>query len=335
MSTTSAVAARPTPTVALPAGPLARLLSGLCRQGPTPEPVKVAKGWSTFRWRGLDGDEATLELRTAEHPEHTEADDQAAAALARATTAPRAAVELAAILARMVELDGADGQWRWARVTELLHGARTKTDRHNPVVQGWLALLERARWRLRPGRSGRPLVDGQAIVTLERHTRCSATVRLQAAVARQLAAECREVLATTLELVAPVPNPEGNHPSRAVRGRARLAAIFATDASTESLQIDELMARYGGLDLAPVTRRRHTPGWTDHVLEELTAGLRAIGQHLAQVPQRARRALATVVHFVCSGAPAGKSGAPLPQSAPRPVASPVGRRSAVRSSRAP
>ncbi|HET7486514.1 MAG TPA: hypothetical protein VFJ85_01200 [Acidimicrobiales bacterium] len=300
---------RPPPggaSLQLPTGPLARLLAGLCRQGEPPTATSEADGWATYRWRGLDGGEGRLELRTAEHPDHCDDDERAARALERAAREPVSAAELAAVLTRLVELDGADGQWCWARVTELLRGRRAKTDRHNGPIQGWLALLERARWHLAPPRTagadrqakpGPAVVAGQPLVTIERHTRCSATAHLHTAGGRQLRAECRSVPASTLDLAAPAPNPEGNHPSRAVRARARLAAIFATAAGAGDVAVDDLMAGYGGVDLGPVTRRRHTAGWTDHVLEEVVSGLRAVGHHLAELPHRARRALATVVRL--------------------------------------
>lgn len=341
---TAGLASPPAPgTVSLPAGPLARLLYGLCRQGPAPEPTKVSNGWATYRWTGLDGDEGVVELRTASHPEHTDDDELAAGALRRAATQPRAGIELAVMLARAVELDGAEGQWRWARVTEVLHGKRAKTDRHNGPVQAWLALFERGRWHLAPG--SRPagktksttVVAGAALASIERHSACSATLGLHPGVARQLGAERHDVAATTLELAAACPNPEGNNPSRAVRARARLAAIFAADADAGDIKVEDLMAHYGALDLDPVARRRHTPGWTDHVVEELTAGLAAIGRQLAQAPQRARRALATVVRFARSTTQAGAATTPPPPGRPPPPSGgpAPGRLGTARASRAP
>ncbi len=323
----------------LPTGPLARLLAGLCRQGEPPTAAEEAAGWATYRWQGLDGGEGRLELRTAVHPDHCDDDDRAIRALERATQEPVSATEFAAVLTRVVELDGADGQWCWVRVTELLRGRRAKTDRHNSPIQDWLALLERARWHLAPPRAGtKPgpaVVAGQPLVTIDRHTRCSATARLHSAAGRQLRAECRSVPASTLGLAAPGPNPEGNHPSRAVRARARLAVIFAVDAGAGDVAVEDMMARYGGLDLTPVADRRHTAGWTDHVLEELMGGLRAIGHQLAQLPQRARRALATVVHLAHPAtrqtAPPTSRGArlePAPSDSARRAGSP-------RASRAP
>src|SRR5262245_7804518 len=75
--------------VELPNGPVPRLLLGLCRRGPAHEPVMVHGGLALYRWRGLDGDQGEVQLRTPEHPDYTERDALATAALARAPVEDR------------------------------------------------------------------------------------------------------------------------------------------------------------------------------------------------------------------------------------------------------
>ena len=238
--------------------------------------------------------------------------------------------ELAAILARLLELDGCDGQWRWQRVGELLYGRRSHPERHNPALRAWLVLLERGLWQLglsAPARSvnksrnrtranAAPPKGGRGLLHLERLNRSSATVRLDPAFAAELRAATSELPAHVFRLrLEDRPNPEGNLPTRATRARARLGAALACWAhqppGPEGLnaRLNDVLERYGGVDIDRVARRRHLAQWADDLLEHLVAAASQLGAGLARLPARAGRVVDTVVRL-------GRARPPQPASAP-------------------
>ena len=327
-------------TVRLPTGPVAQLLLALCRRGPAHEPAEVADRWAVFRWNGADGHSGEVAIRTPDHPDHTEEDDLALEAIRRAPTEDRSYDELAAILSRLLELDGQDGQWRWQRVGELVYGRRSHPERHNPALRMWLALFERGVWQLGPpaasaatkktrraskGSAGsRPAKTrrGRSLVRLERLNRSSATVRLEPAFAAELAETSVPVPEDVFRLSQPDhANPEGNLPTRATRARVRLGALLwwqrrdqaqPPQGREDDVRLRELLQDYAGVDVEPVSRRRHLAQWTDQVLDDVRAAATTFGLGLARMPERARQALDTVVQV----------GRPAPASSERPIGSP-------------
>ena len=338
-------------TLRLPVGPVARLLLGLCRRGPAPEPTRVADGWAHYAWEGLDGGVGHVAIRTPDHPDHGPDDDEALEALRRAPVEDRSYAELAVILARLLELDGLEGQWRWQRVGEVLYGRHCHPERHNPALRGWLALLRRGAWDLglgppertaRARKAGRsrtsprtPRPKARPLLDVERSTRSSATVRLDSVFSAALGTRTVELPAHAARLSQPDhKNPQGNLPTRATRARARLAAAVASTTrpgpqpagreDDASLRLHELLERYGGVDLEPVARRRHVAEWAYALLTDLKDAFVAIGVGLAQLPSVARRVTDTAIRLTWrtarphGPAPPAPGGRPLAPAAPRP-----------------
>ncbi len=324
----------------LPAGRVVRLLLGLCRRGPAHEPIEVRSGWANYRWEGPDGTVGKVAIRTPEHTEHTEPDELALEALRRAPGEDRSFDELAAILTRLVELDGADGQWRWQRVGELLYGRRSHPERHNPALRGWLALLERGSWELGLGpetaepqaprkrrgakstRGGRATTrGGRPLVHLERHNRSSATVRLDPAFAAELTAARVPVPAHAFRLTQDDhANPEGNLPTRGTRARVRLVAVLRPlSAQGAGVSLRQLLESDAGVDVERVAKRRHLAQYIDRVLEDFCAAVTTLGAGLAHIPQRARSVLDTAVHLMGPGQP---HSAPTSRDRPAPLRAP-------------
>lgn len=300
--------------VALPTGDEARLLFALCRRGEARAPYEEVDGWAWYRWEDPDGRLGCVGLRTASHPEHTEADDLAAEALSEAPRRDRSVVELAALVARLVELDGTDGSWRLERVAELLYGPATPSshrERQLPPLHRWLALLERGRWCLggaapanraqRRSRSSRPQtsVGGSPLLRIERATRVSATVHLDPDLALSLCAAVVEVPPETFRLPQEGhSNRHGNRPSLATRARTRVAAVLAYRPGGTDVDLECLLVRHAGIDLVPVTRRRRLATWLDDLGADLVAIGARLGVGLAKAPARARRALSTSLRLI-------------------------------------
>lgn len=322
--------------VALPTGDSARLLFALCRRGETRAPYEEVDGWAWYRWEDADGRGGRVGLRTAAHPEHTEADDLAAQALSEAPRRDRSLVELAALVARLLELDGADGSWRLERVAELLYGPATPSshrERQLPPLHRWLALLERGRWCLggatpanraqRRSRSIRPQPSaaGGPLLRVERATRVSATVHLDPGLAQSLRAAFVEVPPETFRLPQEGhSNRYGNRPSLATRARARVAAALAYRPGGPATDLECLLTRHAGIDLGPPTRRRRLATWLDDLSADLVAIGRRFGVGLAAAPARARRVLSTALSLVAP--PHCVPRLPVPPGVPPPVPRP-------------
>lgn len=319
--------------VALPRGDVARLLFALCRRGEAHRPYEESEGWAWYRWEDADGRIGHVGLRTAAHPEHADADDLAAQALSEAPLRERSLVEFAAVVTRLVELDGVERTWRLERAAELLYGpARPSSHRERqlPALHGWLALLERGRWCLagaaspnraqRRSRAGQPSqapAGSGPLLRIERATRVSATVLLDPGLAQSLRAAVVEVPPETFRLPQQDhANPHGNRPSLATRARARVAAALAYRPGGADIDLECLLARHAGVDLAPVTRRRRLATWLDDLSADLVAIAARFGVGLAAAPARARRALSTVFCLI----------APEPRVPRRPASSAVQRR---------
>jgi hypothetical protein len=325
------------PTLTLSTGPTARRLLGLTRRGGPHEPYRSADGWDHYRWKSLDGGSVEVALRNAAHPEHAADDELAAETLRWAPTTDRSYVQLNALLVCLVRLDGVARQWHWCRVTETLHGDKAHAERHNLPIQGLLALLVRGRWNLGhrsaapvAKRRGRPKVDpgpaGRQLVEFTDRTRSSGTVVLEPSFRAELEVATAQVAATALRLGASgVPNPEGNLPSRAMRARLRLSAVFACtlrrsgEAKEPDTEVLESLVTSSGGDLERITRRRHRESWGLAALEELKAAVVTVGIGLLAFEDKAR----SVLHF------------PLQLGSPLPASAVEGAAGAALSSRAP
>jgi hypothetical protein len=296
----------------VPTGDQAWLLLALCRRDEAHQPYEQAGGWAWYRWEDSEGRVGEVGLRTADHPEHTHQDELAAQALTSAPLRQRSLVELAAVLSRLLELDGAERRWRLERVAELLYGPAQRSshrERQLPPLHGWLALLERGHWRLgasqspsrrRRSKASRPSCPPGPLVTIERLTRCSATARLDPGFAASLASAVVEVPAETFRLPQDGHrNPHGNRPSLATRARVRVAAARAHSRHRGAeLKLEQLLADHAGVDLAPVSRRRRLATWFDVLTADLAAIRARLGVGLAAVPKRARHILATALRLV-------------------------------------
>jgi hypothetical protein len=316
---------------------VARLLFALCRRGEAHRPYEESEGWAWYRWEDPDGQVGRVGLRTADHPDHNDQDELATQALTSAPLRGRSLVELAAVLARLAEYDGLERAWRLERVAELVYGPATRSshrERQLPPLHGWLALLYRARWRLgtadgatnrsqrraeakrKPGRA----IDVDQLLTIDRDTRVSATVRLHPELARALASSTTAIPGETFRLArAGHTNPWGNRPSLATKARTRLGAVLAHRPGGTEVDLESLLVRHAGVDLAPVTRRRRLATWLDDLADDLVAIGTRFGVGLAAAPARARRILSTVMSLV---APEPRSPGPRtpasPNGAPRP-----------------
>lgn len=306
-------------SVQVPVAPVVRFLLALSVQGPARQPVKEHAGWAWYRWEGMGG-KGEVGVRTPDHRDHAPEDDLASWVVTTAPTRCRSYSELAAILTRLVEFDGAEGKWRLERVAELLYGpARPSSHRERqlPPLHAWLALLQRGRWKLGSG-PARPLL------TVERDSRRSAaTVHLEPQLAQALGAPRVEVPAQTFLIPQPGHhNPEGNLPSLAVRARARLAAVFAycwRKRPDEDPLLEDILVGCGGLDVGPVTRRRRLNDWLDQLGEDLVhTATKLLGVGLAACPPPARQVLRTALRLVKANGP--KRSAPL--RAPSPARAP-------------
>ena len=297
-----------------------RLLLALCRRGDAHQPYTVVDGWAWYRWEDPAGHVGHVGLRTPEHPDHTKADELATRALAAAATCQRAYVELAALLSRLVKLDGAERQWRLERVAELLYGpARPNSHRERqlPPLHGWLALMERGRWSLdttpaaNRNRAQRrssvkasaldPPGNARPLVSIERATRCSATARLDPGFATSLGTSVVEVPDHTFRLPQlGHTNPHGNRPSLATRARVRLGAAIAyrRHRGEQPIHLEHLLVDYAGVDITPVARRRRLATWFDVLTEDLAATRGRLGVGLAAVPRRARHVLHTTLRLL-------------------------------------
>ncbi|HEV2809130.1 MAG TPA: hypothetical protein VGV93_01865 [Acidimicrobiales bacterium] len=313
-------ALEPEETIHLPTGEQVGLLLALCRRGGVHQPYAVVDGWEWHRWEDAAGHVGHVGLRTPEHPDHNEADELATRALAAATTRQRSYVELAALLSRLVEFDGAERQWRLERVAELLYGPaqpNSHRERQLPPLHGWLALMERGRWSLdttlaanrnraqrRSSHKASALdLPGNArpLVSIERATRCSATARLDPGFAISLGASVVEVPDHTFRLPQPGhTNPHGNRPSLATRARVRLGAAIAyrRHRGEQPIDLERLLVDYAGVDLRPVARRRRLATWFDVLTGDLATTRGRLGVGLDAVPRRARHVLHTTLRLV-------------------------------------
>ncbi len=306
--------------VRLPTDKLALLLGGLCAEGSARLPVEERDGWLFFRWEGLAGGQGQVGIR---------ADDvECRAAMERASTEPRAFVELWALLVRLLELDGRVGEWRLERVAELLYGPRCESshrERQLPGLRGWVALLERGWWQLDAsvepkqtgrGRKGRPGVSyggtfaGGHLIEVERSSRCRATVRLAPALAGLRTKAYVEVPASIFRLPQDDHhNPDGNRPSLAVRARTRIGAALAgrwRQRTGQPVALEEVLVRFAGVDVGRVARRRRQASWFDALTAELVAVWRGGGVGLVERPAPRRPVLRSLVRLVVPVPPAGR-----------------------------
>lgn len=332
-----------TKTLLVPTGRHARLLYGLCRRGPIPEPVRTVDGWDCYEVDGLDGGQARLALPTppsstsgaeAPQPADQSPDEMALAGLHHAATDEGALVELVVLVSRLLELAGHAGLWHWQRVIEVLYGARARPDRHNDPVKQLLALLERARWNFSPETSTSPTTWSQLVVT-ERHHRSSRTVHLDADFRQELASVAYEASpevfligppATPLDPSRPelgearVANPEGNLPSRRARARARVGLLLKVAPRRRgerpkdqlACELERLVIDAGG-DIERVQRRRHVQPWGLALRDELTKASTTLGVVLVSVKEQVGSILRAVLHIE---RPPTREAARPPQDAP-------------------
>ena len=311
--------------LSLPIGPLPRLALALCRPGPPLEAVELRDHWVLYRWSGESGASAEIALRTAEHPDHCDDDALAAQALLRARSHPKAQGELQALLVRLAERNGQDGQWRWGEVARVIYGPAAKSH-HNGILRLWVALMERAHWRFG---TQSPVADshspwgGRPLLVMERaepadgcraaeqaSCRCSLTARVVAPFAQALERHRHRVPVEVLQLPqGNHTNPEGRRPSRATLLRIRTAALHEwhtadadpvaserAGARVVSTTLQELLDR-AGIDVPAHIRRRHLGDLLSDVVAQLKATAAWVGVGLRQAPVRAGRLLSTVLRL--------------------------------------
>jgi hypothetical protein len=301
----------------LPTDKAVLAILGVCGQR-EPLELREESGWLVGQWKGPRGTAGRVGVR---------ADDaEAAAALEWVRTNPTAFAVVLALLVRLVELDGAEGAWRFERVAELLYGPRQANSHRERQLEGvhaWMVLLERGRWdldgvakpkapkptkRRRRAAAAPPTygahLTGQLLV-VERKNRAAATVRLAPAFAAALKQAGTLVPIDTFRLTQEGhSNPEGNHPRLAVRARARLAMAIAArwrEANGQGVRLRELLEEWAGLDLAPMHRRRRSACWFDTIQGELRRVYELGGAGLAAVVHAERRVLDTVLRFATRG----------------------------------
>lgn len=278
----------------LPTGKVVLTLLGLCRQGQVLEPIEDrGDGRLWFRWTGLRGvGEGAVGVLAD--------DDEALAALHRASGSVRAYVELLAVLSCVLTLANAGGQWRLERVASLLYGTRTASShraRQLPGIKGVLALLERGYFQIavpankaaRPAGRAQPasdVVSGHLIAFDRSPSGVARTVRPLPAFLAALGSFTVLVPASYFGLSEPGHrNPEGNLPGLAMKARLRLAAAIAARwrrNQPQAMRTEELLRDFAGVDSERVNRRRHVPQWAEEVWRVLKLA-KAIGPGLERV----------------------------------------------------
>lgn len=323
-----------TDLVRLPTDKLAYVLAGLTKQGRDRQPDAEADGWVFYRFEGLRGGQGQVGVR---------ADDTEAREAIERASSDRAAVEFWALLTRLVELDGRVGEWCLERAAELVYGPRTPSshrERQLPGFRSWMALFERGWWTVdgtvddtaeakgkAKRRVGRPAshggaIEGGPLVTVERTSRTSATVRLTPGLAALRERSFVEVPPETFRLPEDDrPNPEGNRPSRCVRTRVQIGGAGAgrwRQRSDQPLSLEEILVGFAGLDLAPVTRRRRLATWFDDLTADLTAMRARGGVGIEERPVPRRPVLRTLLRLVVplAGARPDAPGRLVPPRAP-------------------
>ena len=291
----------------VPTGQRARLLYGLARCRPLPQPHRRAEGWDCYHVEGLDGDRYQVALRSPDHPSFSDEDELALAGLHRGATDVGGLPELEVVLSRLLEFAGVVGLWCWQRVSEVLFGPGARPLRHNVPAKQWVALLGRARVAYDADTTTSPETWTQ-LVTLDEIHRSSRTVHLDPTFHRELAAVTYPAAVATFRFASPtepidrsdpaagerkVPNPEGNLPSRRARARIRASALLEVaprrpgekpkrefEKEIEPLLVD------AGMDLERVKRRRHVPRWALDACGELVKACTLLGVGIATVVQR-------------------------------------------------
>lgn len=305
--------------VRLPTSKLVLLLLGLCRQprrsevgdGRAEDEVELEErdGWLYRRWVGLRGGIGMVGVP---------ADNETlVAALRRTVGAPRAYVELAAILAMLAALGGRQGAWCLERVAELLYGKRLYAKGHDkshrerqlPPIKGWLALLEHGYWQLdvgdpsRPAKRKRKSSDGirtlsGSLLRIEQHRHGSATAHVADGLAADLRGGFAVLVPAALFLLPRKDhhNPWGNTPSLATRARLRLAGAIASKWRAQTGQVvsgEELLEVWAALDVGRVAERGRVRAWVSAAEDELLAAADHDGPGLAERPAFERAPLAT------------------------------------------
>lgn len=316
------------PKINIPTGkvPLA-MLTHLCKRGSHHQPVESDDGWLTYRWESKRGT-IQLSIRTTSNPDYTEDDAMAARALARASSADRAGVELTVILARLAELDGIENGWNARRVLELMYGSGRNAhhERHTADIKGWLALFERGCWDIdapynskqKPKKKGKSKNKGESLasyggkveghlLTIERTNQRSATVHLHPEFAKALKYPYIPVPTDTFLLppTSSTPledhcNPEGNKPSRAAKARIRIAGAILgrlRQNRNQRVSAEELLS-FAALDLAPVKRRRRLGTWVDVIIRDLIRVRKIDGVGLDERPTQGRHVLRMLLRLV-------------------------------------
>ncbi|MFP5319456.1 MAG: hypothetical protein ACLGI2_14340 [Acidimicrobiia bacterium] len=276
----------------LPTGKVVLLLLGLCRQGRGPEPLEDrGDGRLWFRWTGLRGGAGAVGV--------VDDDVEALEALRRASTSARSYVELLAVLACVLMLANAGGQWTLERIAALLYGTRTSSShraRQLPGIKGFLALLERGYFQLvvpadKVARSTTKASAGEVIagqlISLERVPGGRArTVRPLPAFLAALGS-FTVVVPSSFFALADVGhrNPQGNLPGLAMKARLRLAAAIAARwrrNQPQAMRTDELLRDFAGVDMDRVIRRRHVREWVEEAWRVLKLA-KTIGPGLERI----------------------------------------------------
>lgn len=305
--------------VRLPTSKLVLLLLGLCRQprrsgiagrgGDGEAELEERDGWLYRRWTGLRGGVGMVGVPSD--------NDTLVAALRRTVGAPRAYVELAAILAMLAALGGRHGAWCLERVAELLYGKRLYAKGHDkshrerqlPPIKGWLALLEHGYWQLDVGETSQPAKRRRkgsegvrtltgSLLRIEQHRHGSATAHVDEALAADLRGGFAVLVPAALFLLPRKDhhNPWGNTPSLATRARLRVAGAIASKWRAQTGQVvsgQELLEVWAALDVGRVQERGRVRAWVSAAEDELLSAADEDGPGLAERPAFERVPLAT------------------------------------------
>ncbi|MDQ6748246.1 MAG: hypothetical protein M3010_09115 [Candidatus Dormibacteraeota bacterium] len=326
-------------TLLLPTGRIPRLLySCLFQRGPLPQPARTVDGHDVYVLQGFDGASLQLALPKSDSAEpgpEALTLEMAVAALHRGATDDGALVLGAVVVSLLLALDGLQGQCRWQRFIEVIHGRGARPDRHNDPVKQLLALFVWARWSFERECATSPTTWTQ-LVEHRRITRSSATVVLDPGFHQDLAAVTYDAPVEEFlvgpptfrpdpknqpNLVKTVANPEGYLPSRRISARARVALLLEIAPrrprerpKTElGIELEQFMAR-AGADLEPVKRRRHIQPWTVGLQDQLRKAAEMLHVGIVSFTEQLGSILRTVLHV---GRQADKDDDPTPADPPQ------------------
>jgi hypothetical protein len=204
----------------------------------------------------------------------------------RAATDKHLGVELEALLAHCLQVDGLEDAFRVRQVLELTLGADPgHPERHSPHVRAFLDLLAHGSWHLAMNTSDGTedvVVDWEPLIRVEtgRFVRRS-TLSVYPPFKEALTSETAEVAADIFSLTKPenYSNTEGRLPSLATRARMRLGVNRAPQAANRKnanrkgwrkqpgepldLPAHEILTQLAGINIDKVKKRGRAAAWFD------------------------------------------------------------------------